>query len=457
MTPTVHAIAELLSLGLLDSLLQGAVICLLVGMVLRIAPRQNAATRFAIWFSALVAVAVLPWIDMAWPQAALGGAAAKHAAITLPNSWAVYFVGFWGFVALWFCVRLVRSFRYLNTVRRNCAPVKLSELDPVVRETLRRHGAKRGISLCASADVRVPAALGLLRPAIVIPNWAMKELSPTEINQLLLHELAHFRRWDDWTNLAQQFVKALFFFHPAVWWIDNRVTVEREMACDDEVLAETPSPRAYAECLAHLAEKSFMNRAIALAQAALGKISQTSDRVAEILNVNRPLASSRSSRLAVWLVAALAVVCVVSFSRTPKLVAFEGTSLPHSIAAATVSPISHYQDVQRVPLVPVLARLNRGSVARRPSNLEQAVALHTNSSNSRKTTKSQTRHPERNLVHLAAAKSAPVPVTEMFLMVVESSGSNPAAPELYQIQMWRVTVLRTVIAPPDHPIPAKEI
>jgi beta-lactamase regulating signal transducer with metallopeptidase domain len=71
-----------------------------------------------------------------------------------------------------------------------------------------------------------------------------------------LHELAHLRRYDDWTNLAQKLVKALFFFHPAVWWIEKQVSLEREMACDDAVLAETASPRAYAECLAHLAEKT---------------------------------------------------------------------------------------------------------------------------------------------------------------------------------------------------------
>ena len=60
----------------------------------------------------------------------------------------------------------------------------------------------------------------------------------------------------DWTNLLQKLVRAVFFFHPAVWWIENRLSLEREMACDDMVLAQTASasttaraPRGAAETL----------------------------------------------------------------------------------------------------------------------------------------------------------------------------------------------------------------
>ena len=65
----------------------------------------------------------------------------------------------------------------------------------------------------------------------------MQELSTLELNAILLHELAHLRRRDDWTNLIQKIVGALLFFHPAVWWIEKKLALEREMACDDLVLA----------------------------------------------------------------------------------------------------------------------------------------------------------------------------------------------------------------------------
>ena len=72
------------------------------------------------------------------------------------------------------------------------------------------------------------------------------------------HELAHVRRRDDWTNLVQHCINALFFFHPAIWWVSKRISLEREIACDDQVLHSTRRPRAYALLLADLATRMFV-------------------------------------------------------------------------------------------------------------------------------------------------------------------------------------------------------
>ncbi len=193
----------------------------------------------------------------------------------------------------------------------------------------------------------------------------MQELSPDELNQILLHELAHLRRWDDWTNLAQKIVKALFFFHPAVWWIEKQVSLEREMACDDAVLAETASPRAYAECLAHLAEKTLIQRSLALAQAALGKIRQTSLRVAQILDANRPTGNGRvveARRLARGRFRRRSALSV--FQGLPRLIAFSDSDdeprLP--LSADRLAPLDHVassgaMSAAHDAVVPVSAKL----------------------------------------------------------------------------------------------------
>ena len=309
MHSSLNAIAQVLALRFLDSLAQGTLICLLAALLLRLAPRQNASTRFALWFSVLVAIAASPWITGVLPHSRLSVAAVPRAEILLPVSWALYFMALWSVVVLWFGLGVVRALWHLSTLRRDSIPIPRAELDPILAHTLERHGLSREIALCTSERVRVPTAVGLFKPTVLVPSWVLRELSATELNQILLHELAHFRRWDDWTNLAQQMVKAVFFFHPAVWWLDKRVAVEREMACDDAVLAETRSPRAYAQCLARLAEKSFVRRSIVLAQAALGKFRQTSTRIAQILEANRPASSSPSWITAVSFVAVLAVGC----------------------------------------------------------------------------------------------------------------------------------------------------
>jgi beta-lactamase regulating signal transducer with metallopeptidase domain len=449
MSASLNTMAEIFALRLLDSLIEGGVICLCAALILRLVPRQNAATRFAAWFSALVAVAFLPWVNGAWLHTGVGNAAAGHAAIALPESWAIYFLAGWGILALWFSLRLGRAIWHLNALRKNCIPVDPSELDPVLQRTLQHHGGRGQIALCTSEHVRFPTAVGLVKPAILIPHSLMCELSPVELNQVVLHELAHFRRWDDWTNLIQQALTALLFFHPAVWWIEKKLGLEREMACDDAVLAETASPRAYAECLARLAEKSFVTRGIALAQSVLGKVRQTSARVARILDVNRPAPAAYKSRLAVSLVAVLAVACAVVYSRSPKLVGFERSARAkgYEIARSSVTP--SVPRTERIPgsdVTPV--KLTQRSITHRTktSNDVRTAALHSKSA----------RAAGESLVHLTGSATTVVPFTETLWIVVERSGSNREQQQVHQIQMWRVTVLRSVTSVPSNPIPRKE-
>ena len=155
------------------------------------------------------------------------------------------------------------------------------------------------------------------------------------MNTILLHELAHLRRRDDWTNLVQKILGALLFFHPAVWWIEKKLALEREMACDDLVLASTTSPRAYAECLVSLAEKSFLRRGLALAQAAVDRLRNVSLRVSQILDVHRPRAT-RVWRPAPVLVGGVSLVCLLALSHAPtRLVSFENASVSPAVANAT--------------------------------------------------------------------------------------------------------------------------
>lgn len=451
MSTSLNTMAELFALRLLDSLIEGGVICLCAALILRLVPRQSAASRFAVWFSALVAVAFLPWVNGGWLHTGVANAAAGHAAIALPQSWAIYFLAGWGILALWFSLRLGRAIWHLNALRKSCIPIDPSELDPVLQRTLQQHGRRRQIALCNSEQVRVPTAVGLVKPAILIPHSLMCELSPGELNQVVLHELAHFRRWDDWTSLIQQALTALLFFHPAVWWIEKKLGLEREMACDDAVVAETASPRAYAECLARLAEKSFVTRSIALAQSVLGKVRQMSARVARILDVNRPAPAAYTSRLAVALVVVLTMACAVVYSRSPKLVGFERSTQAkgYETAMCSVTPcMPRTKPIPGLAVTPV--KLTQRSITHttkaKTSNVVRTAALHPRSP----------KRAEESLVHLTGSATTGVPYTETFWIVVESSGSNREQQQVHQIQMWRVTVLRSVTSAPSNPIPRKE-
>jgi hypothetical protein len=151
--------------------------------------------------------------------------------------------------------------------------------------------------------------------------WALQEIPEAELEAILLHELAHLRRYDDWTNLAQKVIKAVFFFHPAVWFIEGRLTLEREMACDDAVLAANFSPRSYAESLLGLAEKSFLHRGIELAQAAVSHVQQLKARIVEILRRDRE-GSGRVWKPAIALMTMAGILSLYGVSRGPQLFAF---------------------------------------------------------------------------------------------------------------------------------------
>jgi len=477
----LHAMAQMSAARMVDCLVEGTLIALFAGLVSHMARRQNSGVRFAVWFSALMAMAALPLF---------GGAGVAHGAasplatlahwpqITLPSSWAVYL--FWAWVATAgvgvarVCVGLWR----LSVLRRSCAPVDLVSLRPELRESLEpstRNAQTRTAALCVSERVSVPTVLGLVKPTVVIPRWLMEELTPSELRQILLHEIAHLRRWDDWTNLAQKLVKAVLFFHPAVWWIEKQVSIEREMACDDAVVAETANPRAYAACLTHLAEKSFVRRSLALAQAALGRVRQTSLRVAQILDADRPTATSRGWIPAVTVVAVFAVACTGVVSRAPRLVAFEDGRLAMRVddrssrldptyaltadhyAAAATSDLSlrpreaKFRSLETRP-VSAKRRRNKRRENFDSSHVAALTAAMVNANGIAPTTPPT---PE-DLLHLTDFVPNSAVVTETVFVVVESREPGFTGAAAYRISVWRIVVQSPAVSPNPNTIPHKE-
>ena len=102
--------------------------------------------------------------------------------------------------------------------------------------------------------VSVPVVVGVLRPMILLPISLATGLTGRQLEYVLLHELADIHRYDPLANLLQRLIEALFFFHPAVWWLTRQVSIERENACDDAVLHAGCQGPAYAEALLRVAE-----------------------------------------------------------------------------------------------------------------------------------------------------------------------------------------------------------
>ena len=317
--PALAGVAQPIVGRVLNSLPEGLLLALAAWLLLRVLGRQNARTRFTVWIVALCGVVSLPFLGGHAPAAQAAGLT-SHAELQIPSSWAVFLIGLWIPLAAVAMIRVLLGLWQVRTIRRACAEIDPAGFDPALRETLLQFGAGRNVRLLVSESARVPAALGFRRAAIVLPAWCLREMSAAELRPILIHEITHLQRRDDWTNLLQKVVRAVFFFHPAVWWIDRQLAVEREMACDDAVVATLGNPRAYAGSLVGLLERSCARRGWTMAQAAVSRAREVSQRIARILSGGA--ASTHIGRGAVGIATALCAASFGLFALAPQLVGF---------------------------------------------------------------------------------------------------------------------------------------
>jgi len=128
----------------------------------------------------------------------------------------------------------------------------------LLRRVIWRSRALR-VPLRESTDVVVPIAVGLLRPAIILPTgW--RSWSPQIREAVLAHELAHLRRNDLWVSALARVVKCLFWFHPLAWWVSRKVSELAEQACDAAALEIVGDPAEYSRVLLQFASEVNLTR-----------------------------------------------------------------------------------------------------------------------------------------------------------------------------------------------------
>ncbi len=401
---------------MLNTVAEGLLVSACVWVVLRWFKPLNSGTRFAVWFSTLLAIVALPFLSR---TNAVEAAAYSYAQVALPSSWALYLLVAWAVISSLLLARLTVSLWHIAKLRRSSSVIDPANLDPTLKAVW-TEASSRQVELRVSEKMRVPAAIGFIRPAVIVPAWTLEELPAEELKVILLHELAHLRRWDDWTNLAQKVVKALFFFHPAVWWIEGHLTLEREMACDDVVLAQTTNPRAYAKSLLSLAERVGLGKGIALAQAALGRAHQTSQRIMQILDTGRPKAT-RVWKPALGLVTAISAFAIMAVPYTPNLVTFED----HKPSTAPMAAITNHQadTTPAFQAVPVKQKIVHTS----PRTAESVQARRIN---------------RKPVFVQASVKPAPVQAPEV-LVVMRAVQYDESGISVWTLCVWQVTNSKT--------------
>ena len=326
----------------LNAVWQGAAVALGLALCLHLAPRSPARHRFAMWaagFGVLVALQVLPVIPLSIPVhlqtiytsvAPIGVAAsASHPWLQLSAAWSLVIAALWLAASLYRAADLALHSLHLRKLWMTAVPV---DIDPA---SLPRTGARLSrstIQICTTSELERPSVIGFFAPRILIPRWLFLRLTPGELDQIVLHETEHLRRRDDWTNLLQKLCLVLFPLNPGMAWIERRMCGEREMACDDGVIRVTRAPRAYAACLASLAERGLERRAGMLSLGVWHARPELVRRVHSILRRKHAL-SPFAARAVLGAVGCVLVAGATALARCPRLVAFapaRGSAAAHT-------------------------------------------------------------------------------------------------------------------------------
>jgi uncharacterized protein (TIGR03435 family) len=162
----------------------------------------------------------------------------------------LWVVVFWLTGASVFSLRLLCGWIAAERLRSRMVRPASAEWQRILDRLGTRICLSRPVRLLVSGRVQAPAAMGWLRPIVLVPLGALAGLPAAQMEALLLHELAHIRRHDYLVHILQSAVEALFFYHPAVWWISGHMRAERELCCDDIAVSVTGDAIVYARALA---------------------------------------------------------------------------------------------------------------------------------------------------------------------------------------------------------------
>ncbi|MBK8266460.1 MAG: M56 family metallopeptidase [Nannocystis sp.] len=278
----------------------------LVASLLR---RSAAAARHRVWTLGVVGALSMPllcWASpslLAWsPPLLVGRGVVAGATVvtgaggsTLSGSPASALIGLlWLTGAFFVGLRVARGHRAAWWQWRQAAPLSTPAWSAAVDDTARSLGLRAGIPIGASAAIRSPMTIGVLRPRVLLPE-AAASWSPRRLRAVLLHELGHVRRRDPLIQLAAQILCALYWWNPLAWLAAARLRAEREFACDDLVLEAGIRPSSYAADLLEVARGLGSPVEAAIGAVSMSEPSGTEARLRRILDADarrRPLGAA---------------------------------------------------------------------------------------------------------------------------------------------------------------------
>ena len=354
---------------LLDASVKGLAVLVLAGVVTLLMRKVSAAERQLVWVAALAGLLVLPVVSAAlpdwqvlpsWrqatPPAALGpgpqaavpqlprpqpppaletheapgpghtlaapvvhdapppamlvqpqetpAAAPAPAAVPPAVTIEAWVLAIWALGAAVCLAPMVLGRLSLWRLRRGARPLTDGPWPALLRQTSEQLGVGCRVALLGSDRCAMPMVWGVLRVRLLLPgeaaNWSAERR-----RIVLLHELAHVKRWDCLVKIVTQLACAVYWFNPLVWLAAKRIGSEGERACDDLVLTAGSRPADYAEHLVEISSGLQAGRLAVHSSIAMVRPAKLEGRVRAILS---PTRNRRALRRTVILIAAVLAI-----------------------------------------------------------------------------------------------------------------------------------------------------
>jgi TonB family protein len=314
---------------LIHFLWQGFVLAALLKAVLPLCRSASARHNCALAILVLMALAPVATFLSLHDFAKGGTVLADNAALSFApaSPWINGLVVLWLAGIAGLSLRALGGWHLAESLARRDTLAAPAALLQRCRSLQRRLAVTWPVRFLLSYRVSAPVVIGCLRPVVLIPVSAVAGLSPDQLDALILHELAHIRRFDTVTNILLTAVETILFYHPVVWWVSRQVRIEREHCCDDFAVSACGDAAIYVEALTLLTPWNAPGGAMLAASG--GKLK---DRAARLLDGTK--AEHRSFLLPA--ITGLALVGLLAGS-----VAMAQTQLPAHPAESTGGYLSN--------------------------------------------------------------------------------------------------------------------
>lgn len=247
---------------------------------------------------------------------------------------------------IFLCVRWFMGYRQTQLIRYQGLHKMPAEWRLFVQKIAAQLNIKKNVRVFLSEQVSTPLTIGFLKPIILVPMASINHLSTQQMEAVLLHEMAHIKRYDYLVNILLSIAEIGLFFNPFTQLISKSIRKERENSCDDWVLQFQYEAPVYAEALLRIA---YLQQAPALAMTATGKKNDLLYRVKRMIEQKENRFSYRKQLLAFFIVtgilSSVAWLSPIKSSRNEQAIASQSKKIKPAtptkkVQSYTVEPMA---------------------------------------------------------------------------------------------------------------------